>query len=412
LTQQDEKENAIIQELNKAKKDLAQAQKNLENYQQVILDYNKAGEIKYQLLPQLEAKIWDLEQVASQNTLRKYAIGPEDIALTIAKKYDLPLGKILQDEQQKLLFLPSLLARRIKGQDHALRMVSEAIFRARAGIQDPHRPLASFFFLGPTGVGKTEVALTIAEQLFDQKKNLLRFDMTEFTESHSVSKLIGAPPGYVGFEDKPRLEVVREKMNSVLLLDEIEKCHPEVINLLLQILDNGFLTLADGREVNFRNTIIILTSNLGSELYFTEKETDQLESKLQKALKSYFRPEFLNRLDEIIFFNSLTPEVIREIIDKELELFIRRVDQEKNIKLRYDQEVIEKIFHEAYSPQYGARPVKRYIEKQIGILVARGIIAQFLKIGGNYLLELETETKDIKITTLSFLGEKKNVLMG
>ncbi|CAG8538128.1 23902_t:CDS:10, partial [Racocetra persica] len=401
LTQQDHQESTRIQQLNQAKKNLAQAQKDLENYQLTTIDYNKAGEIKYQLFPQLQEKISHLEQQASQNTLRKYAISPEDIAVTIAKKYDLPLGKILQEEQQKLLFLPGLLAQRIKGQDHALRVVSEAIFRARAGIQDPNRPLAAFLFVGPTGVGKTEVALTIAEQLFDQKKNLIHLDMTDFSEPHSISKLIGPPPGYIGFEEPPRLEIVREKMHSVILFDEVEKCHPAVINLLLQILDNGFLTLADGREVNFRNTILILTSNLGSELYFTTGETDELEGKLHHILKGYFRPEFLNRLNEIVFFNSLTPEVVREIISKELELFIRRVDQEKNIKLRYDQQVIEKIFREAYSPEYGARPVKKYLEKQIGSLIARGIIAQFLKSGGNYLLELEAETQDIKITTFS-----------
>jgi ATP-dependent Clp protease ATP-binding subunit ClpB len=411
LVQQDQKESSIIQELNTKKKNLAQARRDLDDYQRIKADYNKAGEIKYYLIPELEKKMGDLEKIADQNALRRYSIGQEDIALTIAKKYDLAVGKILLNEQQKLLSLPLVLTQRIKGQNHALRLISDAIFRARTGIQDPHRPLASFFFLGPTGVGKTEVALTIAEQIFDQKKNFIRFDMTEFSEPHSVSKFTGAPPGYVGFEDKPRLEVIREKRNSVVLFDEIEKCHPEVINLLLQILDNGFLTLADGREVNFRNTIIILTSNLGSDLYFSEDQENELESKLKQMLKSYFRSEFLNRLDEIIFFNSLTKEVICEIISKELELFINRVKQEKNIKLDYSKEIIEKILYEAYSHEYGARPIKHYIEKQLGTLIARGIITHFLQVGGSYLLELEKETNEIKITVLSLLEENKKKLL-
>jgi len=235
--------------------------------------------------------------------------------------------------------------------------------------------------------------------------------MTEFSEPHSVSKLIGAPPGYVGFEDKPRLEIIREKMNSVVLFDEVEKCHPEVINLLLQILDNGFLTLADGREVNFRNTIIILTSNLGSELYFEGKKQNELEEELKGELKRHFRPEFLNRLDEIVFFNSLSKEVICEIIIKELEIFRDRIYQEKGIKTKYNKDIVEKIFHEAYSEEDGARPIKRYIEKHIGTLIARGVIAQTLHAGGNYLLEIEKETNEIKITVLPLLEkDKKNLL--
>jgi len=271
LEEQDKRESRIVQELNEIKRELAQAEKELITYQQKEFDLNKAAEIKYATIPLLKDKVSRLEGEASKNTLKRYLVNEEDIASTIAKKCDLSVGKILVDEQQKLLFLPAILQQRVKGQDKALRAVTNAIFRARAGVQDPNRPLASFLFVGPTGVGKTEVALTIAEQLFDQRKNLVRLDMTEFSEPHSVSKLIGSPPGYIGFEDKPRLEIIREKMNSVLLFDEVEKCHPEVLNVLLQILDNGFLTLANGQEVNFRNTIIVLTTNLGSELYSFEK---------------------------------------------------------------------------------------------------------------------------------------------
>ncbi|CAG8645600.1 4118_t:CDS:2, partial [Ambispora gerdemannii] len=378
LLELDKKENKIIRELNKVKRELAQVEKELIIYEEKEIDFTKAAERRYSIIPSLKEKVKQLEEEASDNVLRKYFINQEDIALTIARKYDLPVGRILADEQQKLHFLPVIFQERVKGQNQALRTVADAIFRARAGVQDPHRPLASFLFVGPTGVGKTEVALTIAEQLFDQKKNLIRLDMTEFSEPHSVSKLIGSPPGYIGFEERPRLEIIRERMNSVVLFDEIEKANSEVINILLQILDNGFLTLANGREVNFRNTIIILTTNLGSELYFEGKEMKEIKEELDFELKNHFRPEFLNRLDEIVFFNSLTPEVIREVINKELELFIRRISQEKNVKLRYGEEIVEKILREAYSPEYGARPIKHYIEKKIGTLVGRGIISQFL----------------------------------
>jgi len=410
LLELDQKENKIIQELNHAKKELAQAERELVIYQQKEIDLTKAAELRYSVIPSQRERIKKLEEEASHNILRKYFIDREDVALTITQKYDLPVGKVLADEQQKLFFLPAILQERVKGQNKALRAVSDAIFRARAGIQDPHRPLASFLFVGPTGVGKTEVALTIAEQLFDQKKNLIRLDMTEFSEPHSISKLIGSPPGYIGFEEQPRLEIVREKMNSVILFDEIEKAHPEVINILLQILDNGFLTLANGREVNFRNTIIVLTTNLGSELYFEKRKMEEIKKDLEFELKSHFRPEFLNRLDEIVFFNSLSKEVIREIIIKELELFIQRIFQEKNIKLRYNEEVVEKILNEAYSIEYGARPIKHYIEKKIGTLVARQVVSQLLVSGGNYLLNLEQGTQEIKITPLRSLESGKNLL--
>jgi ATP-dependent Clp protease ATP-binding subunit ClpB len=407
LVERDEKENKIIQELNKTKRELIQAEKELLNYQQKEIDLDKAAKIKYSIIPVLKDKVGRLEGEASTNTLKTYFVSKEDIASTVAKKCELPVGKVLDDEQRKLLFLPVILQQRVKGQSQALRVVAEAIFRARAGIQDPNRPLASFLFVGPTGVGKTEVALTIAEQLFDQSKNLIRLDMTEFSEAHSVSKLIGSPPGYIGFEDRPRLEVVREKMHSVLLFDEVEKCHQKVLDILLQVLDNGFITLANGQEVNFRNTVIILTTNLGSELYFSEKNHKELKESLEFRLKGHFRPEFLNRLDEIVFFSLLTKEVVREIIVKELELFVKRIAQEKNIKLEYREEIVEKIFHQTYSEEYGARPIKHYIEREIGTLVARTIISRFLQPGGRFLLDIEKDTDEIKITTLSLLEHKK-----
>jgi ATP-dependent Clp protease ATP-binding subunit ClpB len=408
LLELDRKESKIIQELNYAKKQLAQTERELVICQQKEIDLTKAAELRYHVIPSWKERIKKLEEEASRNALRKYFINREDIALTITQKYDLPVGRVLADEQQKLLFLPVILQERVKGQSRALRAVSDAIFRTRAGVQDPHRPLASFLFVGPTGVGKTEVALTIAEQLFDQKKNLIRLDMTEFSEPHSISKLIGSPPGYIGFEEQPRLEIVREKMNSVILFDEIEKAHSEVINILLQILDNGFLTLANGREVNFRNTIIVLTTNLGSELYFEKKKMEEIKEDLEFELKNNFRPEFINRLDEIVFFNSLTKEIIEEIIIKELELFLQRIWQEKNIKIGYNKEIVEKILSEAYSIEYGARPIKHYIEKKIGTLVARQVVSRLLVSGGSYLLNLEQGSQEIKITPLRSLETGKN----
>jgi ATP-dependent Clp protease ATP-binding subunit ClpB len=412
LLEQDQQESKIIQKLNQAKRELNQVEKQLVVYEEKEIDFIKAAELRNFVIPSLKRDITKLEAEAVHNELRKYFINQEDIALTIARKYDLPVQRILADEQQKLFFLPVLLQRRVKGQNQALRVVSDAIFRARAGVQDPNRPLASFLFVGPTGVGKTEVALTIAEQLFDQKKNLIRLDMTEFSEPHSISKLMGSPPGYVGFEERPRLEIIREKMNSVVLFDEIEKAHPEIINILLQILDNGFLTLANGREVNFRNTIIILTTNLGSEVYFEDRKRSELEKELDFELRNHFRPEFLNRLDEKVFFNSLSEEVIKEIINTELEIFTRRVEQEKGIKLRYNEEITKKILQNTYlkNPYDGARPIKHYIEKKIGTLVARGVVSRFLQPGGNYQFNLETGTQEIKITTLSLLEKKKNLI--
>jgi ATP-dependent Clp protease ATP-binding subunit ClpB len=413
LLEQDQKERKVIQDLSITKRELNQAKKELIIYKEREIDLEKADERRNYILPSLKKKIEELEEEASKNELREYFIDHEDIANTIAQKHNLPTKKILLAEQQKLFLMSDNLQKEIKGQNQVLRVVSDAIFRARAGIQDPNRPLASFLFVGPSGVGKTLVALIIAEQLFDQKKNLIRLDMTEFSEPHSISKLIGSPPGYIGHEDRPQLEVIREKMHSVVLFDEIEKCHPEIVNILLQILDNGFLTLANGREVNFRNTIIILTTNLGSKLYFEGREKSELEEELNFELKNYFRPELLNRLDEIVFFNSLTKKVVKEIINKELESFTKRVKQEKRIEIGYSEEkIVEKILQNTYlkNPSDGARQIKHYIEREIGTLIARGIVSQFLHFGSNYLLDLEEGTNEIKISKLYSLEAKKNLL--
>ena len=414
LLEQDREESKIIQDLSLAKKELNKAKKELIVYSEGReIDLEKADERRNYIIPSLKKKIETLEEKANENELREYFIDYEDIARTISQRYGLLTEKILLNEQQKLFLMSDSLQKEVKGQTQALRVVSDAIFRARAGIQDPNRPLASFLFVGPSGVGKTLVALTIAEQLFDQKKNLIRFDMTEFSEPHSISKLIGSPPGYIGHGDKPQLEIVREKMYSVVLFDEIEKCHLEITNLLLQILDNGFLTLANGREVNFRNTIIILTTNLGSKLYFGGREKSELEEEVNFELKNYFRPEFLNRLDEIVFFNSLTKGAVKEIINKELEIFTKRIKQEKGIEIGYNKEkIVEKILQNTYlkNPSEGARQIKHYIEREIGTLVARGIVSQFLHFRDSYLLDLEEGTNEVKISKIYSLEPKKNLL--
>jgi len=407
LVKKSEEETKNIQELSELKKKYQEQEKHLEVYYENG-NYHEVAQLENSLLPELKNKIAELEEKVSQNSLKKYLISKEDVAFTVARKLNLPVSKILVDEQQKLLFLWNILNQRVKGQSQALQAIANAILRARVGIQNPQRPLGSFLFLGPTGVGKTETALTLAEYLFDQKDNLIRLDMSEFMEPHSVSKLLGAPPGYIGFEQCSLLEIVRQKPYSVILVDEIEKAHLEIINIFLQILDNGLLTLANGRKINFRNTIIIMTSNLGSELYFQEKLPTILQEELNLRLKKYFKPEILNRFDEIIFFNSLSAETTREIIRKELNYFCQRVYQEKFIKLEYKKDVVEKILYEAYSEEYGARSVKRYIEQNIGTMIARRIIINgFLKPGSSCLIETEEKTQEIKITPLSLLKENK-----
>ncbi|RHZ35394.1 AAA family ATPase [endosymbiont GvMRE of Glomus versiforme] len=406
LVKQNDQENMVIQKLSLTKKKLARTEEEMANFTSASkkeFDLVKASKIRHFTIPMLKEGIKKLEEEASNNVLRKYFIDRREILKTIAIKCDLSIEKNLIDEWEKLFFLTATLQEKVKGQDKALQVVSDAIFRAWTKIQDPIRPLASFLFVGPTGVGKTLVALTIAEQLFDQKKNLIRLDMTEFSEPHSISKLIGSPPGYIGHENKPRLEIIREKMHSVVLFDEIEKADLEVVNILLQILDNGLLTLANGKEINFRNTIIIMTTNLGSELYLEGKKENGLQEELEFEVKNHFRPEFLNRLDEVVFFDSLNKTVVYEIVAKELEEFVSRVEQEKNIKLKYNEKVLKKILQESYSIEHGARSVKHYIEKKIGSLIGRGIVFKFLRTGGSYLIDTEEKTDEIKITTLSLL---------
>ena len=343
-------------------------------------DLNKAAELKYGKLPSLKAKLEEAEKSPKTTTLLRDKVTEEEISKIISRWTGIPVSRLKEGEKQKLINLESILHERVIGQDEAVKKVSDAILRSRAGIQDPNRPIGSFLFLGPTGVGKTELAKTLAETLFDDEKNIVRIDMTEYMEKFSVSRLIGAPPGYVGFEDGGQLtEAVRRKPYSVVLFDEIEKAHPDVFNILLQVLDDGRITDSQGKTVDFKNTIIILTSNLGSNFILDgidengeiEKEAKERVSGL---LKSSFRPEFLNRLDEIVFYKPLTKKEISSIVDLLFKTLKNRL-LDKELYLEITKTAKDFIIDNGYDPVYGARPLKRYIQSSVETMIAKFIIS-------------------------------------
>ncbi|KAJ3616082.1 hypothetical protein Zmor_012071 [Zophobas morio] len=298
----------------------------------------------------------------------------------------------MESEKEKLLLLESSLRKSVKGQDEALNVVSESILRSRAGVKDPNKPVGSFLFLGPTGVGKTEVARSLAAQLFSSEKKMIRFDMSEYMEKQSVSKLIGSPPGYVGYEEGGRLtEQVRRNPYSIVLFDEVEKAHPDVFNVLLQVLDDGRLTDSLGKTIDFKNTIIIMTSNIASE-YLLTTESEMIDQELvQKELSRHFRPEFLNRIDNIVTFNSLSKEVITEIIKRQLSLLENKLQQEQDYLVKFTDATIKKISEEGYDKQFGARPIKRYIEKNIETMIARAIIKNEMDKNRTYVLDVAND---------------------
>jgi ATP-dependent Clp protease ATP-binding subunit ClpB len=331
-------------------------------------DLTRAGEILYSILPQLEMTLKEMDQKEHQNLRHKEDVTEEDIALIVARWTGIPLEKMLSSEKEKLLKMEDLLQQRVIGQDDALKAVANAVRRSRAGLQDPNRPQGSFLFLGPTGVGKTELCKSLADFLFDDETHIVRIDMSEYMEKHSVSRLIGAPPGYVGYEQGGELtEAVRRKPYSVILLDEVEKAHPDVFNILLQVLDDGRLTDSQGRTVDFKNTIIIMTSNLGSQALSNE-DTHTISSKTYEAVmntvRQHFRPEFLNRLDEIIVFNRLKQENMAAIVNIQLKTLRARL-AEKNITLEVKPKAIDQLAIMGFDPTYGARPLKRVIQKEI-----------------------------------------------
>lgn len=388
-------EKEVLGEIKTFKKDLEELRLEAESAE-AVADLSRAAEIRYGKIPQYEkdlaTKTKKLKKLQSSRRILKEEVTEEDIATVVSQWTGIPVQRMLEEEAEKLSRMESELKTRIVGQDNAVTLVSDAVKRSRAGISDPNRPIGSFLFLGPTGVGKTELTKALTEFLFDNDDALIRVDMSEYMEKHSVSKIIGAPPGYVGHEEGGSLtETVRHRPYSVLLFDEVEKAHPEVFNILLQVLDNGHLTDAKGRKVNFKNTVIILTSNIGARYidsmtkfgFSNSADTDDTQygdakAKVLRELKDYFRPEFLNRLDEIIVFDILSPKAIEEIVKIQVGLVKERLLL-KEIKLNVSNEVLSYLAKEGYNPQYGARPLKRLIQSKIltpvaGMMVSRGVM--------------------------------------
>ena len=347
-------------------------------------DLNRAAELKYGRLPQLQEELSRQEKLAeearSDHSLLRDKVTEEEIARIIARWTGIPVARLMEGEREKLLHLDETLHQRVIGQDEAVSKVCDAILRSRAGIQNPNRPIGSFLFLGPTGVGKTELAKALAEALFDDEKNMVRIDMSEYMEKHSVARLIGAPPGYVGYDEGGQLtEAVRRKPYTVILFDEVEKAHPDVFNVLLQVLDDGRITDSQGRTVDFKNTIIILTSNLGSSAILEGIDadgqiTEGARAQVDAMLKTQFRPEFLNRLDEIVFYKPLTRDEIDRIVDLQLCDLNRRL-KDKQLSMRLTPEARSLIVSQGYDPVYGARPLKRYIQRNVETLIAKEIIS-------------------------------------
>ena len=374
LRQKWEKEKNINDLINRKKEELGKAKFDLDVAENKY-DLEAAARLRHGTIPKLEKDLENLRKVDESQILSD-TVDDERIAEIISKWTNIPVKKLVGGEKEKLLNLKSNMMKRVKGQDEALSLVSEAIIRARAGIKDPNRPIGSFIFLGPTGVGKTEVAKSLASELFDDERHMVRIDMSEYMEAFSVSRLVGAPPGYVGYDEGGQLtEAVRRNPYSIVLFDEIEKAHRDVFNILLQILDDGRITDSQGRTVDFKNTIIIMTSNLGSE-HIMEGNRDLV----MDELKSTFRPEFINRIDEIVIFNSLSKAVVYDIIGKivkEIEYRLR----DKKISLLITDKAKEFIVESAYNEQYGARPIKRFISKNVENLLARKIIEGEVKFG-------------------------------
>ena len=395
-----ESEKDAAENVKKLKADIEKMTGDIEQAQ-LSGEYEKAARLKYSELPALQKKLDEAEEITekqNQNMLVRSTVTDEEIAEVVARWTGIPVSKLVEGEREKLLHLEDILHKRVIGQDEAVRLVSEAIQRSRAGISDPNRPIGSFMFLGPTGVGKTELAKTLAECLFDDEHNLVRIDMTEYMEKYSVSRLIGAPPGYVGYDEGGQLtEAVRRHPYSVVLFDEVEKAHPDVFNILLQILDDGRITDSQGRTVDFKNTIIILTSNLGSQ-YLLDGITpdgeisEDARAKVMADLRASFRPEFLNRLDEIIMFKPLTKENLGGIIENLLAGLRKRLAERSaggGLNLEVTDAAKELIIDKGYDPVYGARPLKRYLQGTAETLIAKEILAGNLDTGTTLVLDAE-----------------------
>ena len=389
-----ENEKNAIGKVQKLRSDLEEANAQLEKAQREY-DLNRAAELQYGRIPELKKQLEAEEQIANEGKARSLLrdkVTEEEIARIIQRWTGIPVARLMEGEREKLLHMEDILHRRVVGQDEAVRLVSEAILRSRAGIADPGKPIGSFLFLGPTGVGKTELAKTLAEALFDSEKNLVRIDMSEYMEKFSVSRLIGAPPGYVGYEEGGQLtEAVRRKPYSVILFDEVEKAHPDVFNILLQVLDDGRITDSQGRTVDCKNTVIILTSNLGSQFLLDGIGTDgeisqEARDQVNELLKRSFRPEFLNRLDEIVFYKPLTRENITHIIDLMVADLNRRLE-DKQLTVELTPAAKDHIIEAAYDPIYGARPLRRYLQHTVETLISRKIVSDQVEPGSRITVE-------------------------
>ena len=387
-----EEEKAINDKINRKKEEIESTRRKLEaaedNY-----DLETAARLRHGVIPTLEKELEDLRQKASSKVLSD-TVDDESIAAIISKWTNIPVSKLVGSEKDKLLNLENNMKNRVKGQDDALKLVSEAIIRARAGIKDPNRPIGSFIFLGPTGVGKTEVARTLAYELFDDERHMIRIDMSEYMEAHSVARLIGSPPGYVGYDDGGQLtEAVRRNPYSIVLFDEIEKAHKDVFNILLQILDDGRITDSQGRTVDFKNTIIIMTSNLGSE--YILDNTPNANELVMNELRHTFKPEFINRIDEIIVFNSLSKNVVYEILDKIISDLEKRLS-DKKITINVTKAAKDFIINESYDEKYGARPIKRFVSRNLETLIANDIINDKIKFNSIVTVDVENNQLTIK----------------
>ena len=396
-----EGEKQAILRVRAVKKEIDQVKNEMEIAERDY-DLNRLSELRYGKLPSLQKQLADeeaaLAEKAKDDHLLKEEVSEEDIAEVVSRWTGIPVSKMLTGEREKLLRLEDVLHERVVGQDEAVRVVSEAILRARAGIKDPNRPIGSFIFLGPTGVGKTELAKTLAESLFDDERSMIRIDMSEYMEKHSVARLIGAPPGYVGYDEGGQLtEAVRRRPYSVILLDEIEKAHRDVFNVLLQILDDGRLTDGKGRVVNFKNTVIIMTSNLGSH-EILNKDFDEAQAAVKDLLKEYFRPEFLNRVDDIVVFKGLKREQVKRIAVLLLESLSKRLEHQVGITLTWTEEALELLANQGFDPNFGARPLRRLISHKVETALSKEIIKGEAKDGDS--VEIGAANGDFTFKTL------------
>jgi ATP-dependent Clp protease ATP-binding subunit ClpB len=406
MTAQWEAERNAIHKLQTLREELEQVRREVEQAERNY-DLNRAAELRHGRLPELERRLRAEEERLGEKQggtrLLREEVTEDEIAEIVARWTGIPVARLMEGEREKLLRLDEVLHERVIGQDEAVRLVADAVIRARAGIKDPRRPIGSFIFLGPTGVGKTELSRALAQALFDSEENTVRLDMSEYQERHTVSRLMGAPPGYVGYEEGGQLtEAVRRKPYSVVLFDEIEKAHPDVFNTLLQILDEGRLTDAQGRTVNFRNTVIIMTSNIGS-LYLLDGLTDNGEisdetrDRVLAELRGHFRPEFLNRVDDIVLFKPLTLAEIERIVDLQIDDVRRRL-ADRQLKLELTESARELIAREGYDPVYGARPLRRFVQREVETRIGRALIAGQITDGARIIIDVENEQLAVRWT--------------